>query len=141
MILDLMNEKKVYRNILDFGAGRAEIFRETLEKRALQVKCIDKEEIIDLRWKFDVVVCASVLEFTNLPVTLKLIKSVIAPNGMIVASSPMNTWASRLYFKLIKDKNSRNTHQDILKEAAKHFFIIEQKEWFGLYFAFKGYPK
>lgn len=141
MIVRLLDEGKIYRNILDFGAGKAEIFREELSKHALQVKCTELQDVIDPRWKFDVIVCASVLEFTNLVVSLRVLKSLIAPNGMLVAASPMNTWLSHLYFKLIGDKNKRHSHKEILNEAAKHYFITSYKEWFGLYFVFKGYPK
>ena len=140
MLVELLGPK-IHKNILDFGSGKAEIFREELEKHALQVKCVDMQEPINLEWRFDVVVCASVLEFTHLPVCLSTLKKIIRPNGMIVVSSPMDTWLSRLYFKLIKDKNSRHSHLEILKEASKYFFIVKYKEWFGMYFSFKGYPK
>lgn len=141
LILSLLTKGKVYRNILDYGCGKANIFREELEKHSLQVKCIDVGDILDQRWKFDVVVCASVLEFVNLPVALKLIKGVIAPNGMIVASSPMDTWLSRTYFKIIDDKSVRHTHKEIMEEVHKYYFVVKYKEWFGLYFSFKAYPK
>jgi len=141
MIVRLLERGKIYRNILDFGSGKAEIFREELEKHALNVKCVDIQDSLDLRWKFDVVVCASVLEFVNLPVALSILRNVTNVNGMIVGASPMDTWATRLYFKLIGDKNSRNTHKVILNELSRYFFIVEKSEWFGLYFSFKGYPK
>jgi len=134
-------DKKLYRNILDFGSGKAEIFREELQKHALQVKCIELQDEINASWKFDVVVCASVLEFTHLPVCLSTLKRVVHPNGMLVVSSPMDTWLSRLYFKFIGDKNSRHSHKEILSESSKYFFILDYQEWFGLYFSFKGYPK
>jgi len=141
MIISHFKKGKIYRNILDFGAGRPEIFREELTKHALQVKCIDLLEPIDFRWKFDVVVCASVLEFTNLPICLSSLKKIVHPNGMIVVSSPMDTLLSRLYFKIIKDNNKRKTHKEIMEEAFKYFFVIKYQEWFGLYFSFVGYPK
>lgn len=141
MIVRMLEKGKIYKNILDFGSGKAEIFREELEKHALQVKCIEAQDILDFRWKFDVVVCASVLEFVQLPVAISILKNVTHKNGMIVGASPMDTWATRLYFRLIGDKNLRNTHKVILNELSKYFFIIEKKEWLGLYFSFKGYPK
>ena len=141
MIVSNLEKGKIYRNILDFGAGRPEIFREELEKHALQVKCVDLLENIDFRWNFDVVVCASVLEFTNLPICFSMLNKIVDRNGMLLASSPMDTWLSRLYFKMIGDTNKRKSHKEIMDVAGRYFFITRYTEWFGLYFSFRGYPK
>jgi len=141
MILNLLDRKRIYRNILDFGSGEAEIFKPELSKRALNVKCVDKVSEINVRWKFDVVVCSSVLEFCNLNPVLNRIRQICQPYGMLVGASVMDTWATRLYFKLIGDKQKRKSHKEILEAVHKHFFIVEQYEWFGLYLSFKGYPK
>lgn len=141
MILKELDSKRIYRNLLDFGSGPAEIFRESLERHAITVKCVDTLSYIDPRWKFDVVVCASVLEFVDLDFTVPLLKSIIAPNGMLIGASPMKTRLSKLYFSLIKDSSKRNSHEAIINSISKHFFLVGQKEWFGLYFSFKAYPK
>lgn len=140
MILKYFEKCKVYHNILDFGSGKAEIFREELQKHALSVKCVDKIEEVQFNWRFNVIVCASVLEFTHLPVCIQVLRNITEKDGMILGSSPMDTWLSRMYFKLIGDKNSRHSHKEIMREIRSKFFIIDYKEWFGLYFSFKAYP-
>ena len=134
-------ERQNYYNILDFGCGDANIFYPELSKYAKFVKSVDRPENIDLRCKFDVVVCASVLEFVDLPVSVARLKLVTPSNGIIVGASVMDTWLTRLYFKLIGDKRKRHTQKEIMAEINKRFFVVKYEEWFGIYFSFKGYPK
>lgn len=141
MILDILEPKRHYYNILDFGCGEAQIFKPELSNLCQRVVCVDKAEDIDLRWSFDMVICASVLEFVELPVAVARLKMVTRPKGVLVVASPLNTWLTRLYFKLIGDTNKRHTEKEIIDEVAKRFFIVEYKKWLGLYFVLRGYPK
>lgn len=138
MILELMNGEK-YQSILDFGSGPAEIFRESLQGRGRRVECVDKlDKIIG---KYDLIVCASVLEFVNLKETLPYLKRHLMPAGALIGASPMETNWTRYYFSLIGDKIKRNSHKEILAELSKHFWVVKKKEWFGLYFSWKAYAK
>ena len=133
--------KKKTKNILDFGAGRAKIFHEELQKHAERVLSVEKKEELDLRWRFDVVVCASSLEFMYLKTALAAIKCVIHDKGTLIVASPMDTWLTRLYFKLIGDTYTRNTHNDIIEAVQKYFTIEKCRRWMGLYFCLKAVPK
>lgn len=141
MILDLMDKNRIYRSTLDYGSGPAEIFRKSLSLQSLKVKCVDKALVLGDNEKFDLIVCASVLEFVDLKKTLPTLKSRLLPGGVLIGASPMDSYWSRLYFRLIKDRNNRNSKRDILNELNKHFWIIKVNEWFGLYFSFKAFPK
>lgn len=132
-----MLEKSVYKNILDFGTGSGILLPE-LRKHAQFAKGIDKLDVIDKRWKYDVVICNSVLEFVDLKSTLTLLKSILSPKGILIVASPMDNWLSRLYFRLIKDRYSRHSHKKILTEISKHFKIRKYKTWLGLYFAVRA---
>ena len=137
MIIDEFEPKRFYRTALDFGSGPACIFKNTLSRVAFSVKCIDDKETIDRRWKFDLITCASVLEFTT-PETLDLLEWVLAPKGHIIIASPMDTWISNLYFWAIGDKKPRHPHGQILSEVSKRFKILTYKRWLGLYFVIKA---
>lgn len=139
MILDMMDTARVYRSTLDFGSGPAEIFRETLKLCSWRVDCVDKLE--PLKEKYDLIVCASVLEFVNLKETLPYLKAHLYHGGALIGASPMNTKLSRLYFRLIGSKSNRHSHKMILSELSKYFFVVKKKEWFGLYFSWKAYAK
>lgn len=134
MISDILYGFKTKRNILDFGCGEAQIFRPELKKHTLSVTSIDKLQEINPSWKFDVIVCASVVEFLPLTTTAKLLKRVLAPGGKIIISSPMQTKLSRFYFWLIQDANQRHTHDEIIDEFLKEFDLLKYKTWAGLYF-------
>lgn len=136
MIIDHFPAGKIYWNILDFGGGPAEIFKHELGKRAIRVKSYDLP-FVDPAWRFDVIVCASVLEFTNLSTILKGLHGVLNRKGFMVVASPMHGWASRLYFWLLRDKKHRHTHTEILEALKKYFVIKEYKTWLGLYFSCK----
>ena len=140
MIIDMLQPGKIYRNILDFGGGPAQIFKKELGKHAMSVTSYNLP-IIDPRWKFDVIVCASVLEFVSFQHTLKGLSKSLAPRGFMVVASPMDNWITRLYFWAIGDKNLRHTHTQMLKQLERYFDITEYKSWLGLYFACKAVPK
>lgn len=140
MIVDMLTPGKVYRNILDFGGGPAEIFKKELGKHAMSVTSYDLP-MIDPRWKFDVIVCASVLEFLPLSHVLPQLKKAIAPKGFMIVASPMETWLTRLYFKIIGDPHIRRSEVSMLRQLEDYFEIKEYKSWFGLYFACKAVPK
>lgn len=137
MIVEMLGKKK-HNNILDFGAGPG-IFTKELSKHAISVKSFDLGDVMDLRWKFDVIVCASVLEFVPLEHTLKLLKALMKPKGILIVGSPMDSKFSRAYFKFIKDKNTRYSHQEIIEAMEKVFGIVAEKSWMNLYFTAKAW--
>lgn len=129
---------KGYKSILDFGSGPGILIPE-LKRRAVVVKGVDKLDIIDPRWKYDVIMCNSVLEFVDLNRVLYTLRCLTG--GFLVVASPMDTWITRLYFKLIGDKNYRHSHLKIISEVSKKFNIVEYKTWLGVYFALKATPR
>ena len=135
MILSLMDSR--YRSILDFGSGPG-IFLPTLRKRSDVVVGFEKGDKFDPRWSFSLVICASVLEFCDLTPTIGFIRILMSKKGELIIASPMDTWISRLYFKLINDKNVRHSHKVILEELKRWYVIESYKEWFGLYFLCKA---
>lgn len=138
MIRDLMDKKRVYDNILDFGSGPG-IFTTELKRHALNVKSIDTGDILDKRSKFDLIICASVLEFIeDLPRTLNSLACVSRLKTQIIVASPMDTILSLLYFKLVGDNQIRNSHESIVHNLRKFYSMEFYKEWAGLYFVFKG---
>lgn len=138
LILEMLPEK--VDNILDFGCGDAKIFEPALSKRCNRLVCIDRPENIDLRWSFDRVVCASVLEFVELPKTIAQLKIVTRHTGMLVGASVMTNRFTNLYFKLIGDKHKRHHHNLIIEELSKRFKITTST-WLGIYLVFRGIPK
>lgn len=135
MIVDALGKWKIYRNILDFGCGEAKIFKNELYKYALSVTCADKLNDINYTWKFDVIVCASVIEFLPIKVAAQILKNILKPGGKIIISSPMQTKLSRFYFWLIQDANQRYSQDEILEGFEEMGFKVkEYKEWLGLYF-------
>lgn len=127
-----------YHNILDFGAGPG-IFRPALKKKALfVVSCNTVDEIND-RWKFDAVVCASVLEFCDLEQVLPILKNCLkVSRGKLYVASPLKNRLTNLYFKLINDNTKRNSHTEIKDAISKHFKIYAYRTWMNLYFALKA---
>ena len=139
MVVGLMDSFRKYHSILDFGSGPAELFRETLQSRARRVECVD---VLDkINGNYDLIVCASVIEFVNLKETLPYLKNFLIHGGALIGASPMDTRLSRLYFRLIGDKKKRHSHHVILTELYKHFWVVKKREWLGLYFSWKAYPK
>lgn len=142
MILDMMDSNRTYSHILDFGCGPAMIFNETLKKRASKVTGIDVNDEIGTKKEYDLIVCASSLEFVNnLDYTLKRLNKLLLPGQALIGASPMQNRITRFYFDLIGDKNIRNPHQMILNSLHRNFFLVRKKEWFGLYFSWKAYAK
>lgn len=133
MILEHFESDRTYSKIFDYGAGAAHIFEKTLGKYASQVFSSDWFRADD----YDVIVCASVLEFAPLD-TVVFLKRFLKTGGFISVASPMDTWITRLYFKLIGDKHKRNSHQQIYETIYRNFTIVEYKEWFGIYFSIKA---
>ncbi len=136
-MLSNMMRGNSYKAIMDFGSGPGMLSKELL-KYSDNVKTFDIGDTVDPRWRFDAVVCSSVLEFTNLYYVLKLISLFILPDGHLYVVSPMDTKLTRYYFKSIKDTHLRHS-QDTIKEVINRYFIIkEYKEWMGLYFALRA---
>ena len=139
LILKELEAGRIYGNILDYGSGPAEIFRKSLAKRALSVTCVDSQEELDTRSRFDVTICASVLEFCWLPTTSRILRTVT--KGKLIIASPTDSWLSRLYFKLIGDTQHRNSEREIIREIGKYFSILSYKKWLNLYYVIRACPK
>lgn len=136
MIVNMLGDK-TYENILDFGSGPG-IFTSELKRHAHSVKSFEINDVIDWRWKFDVIVCASVFEFLPaLNSYLNGLGQLMRYKSFMIVGSPMDTWLSRLYFKLIKDTNKRHSHIEILDALRNNFNVLDYKEWLGLYFVAK----
>ena len=140
MIVDMIPKGKIYRNILDFGTGPG-IFMEELKRHALFVKGFDKGDNIDPRWKYEAIVCASVLEFCSLDLMLPLLSQILHPKGNLLIASPSSNWFTEGYLKLAGDKHFRNNHKTILSKVSKYFRIVEYHDWLGLYFSIKAAKK
>jgi len=136
MISDMLGDK-IYYNILDLGCGPG-IFAPELKKHCVRYKPVDRIEDVENNWKFDVVVCASYLEFVDLE-DVVFILSQITKKSLYIAS-PMDTGLSRLYFKLIGNKDKRNSHKAIISQVSKRFKIQEYHTWNNLYFSLKATP-
>ena len=137
MIVDLMPKDHIYNNILDYGSGPG-IFTPELKRHAINVKSFDMKDVIDPRWRFQAIVCASVLEFTDIYSRLYFFNRIMSSKAHLYIASPMNTRLSRAYFKLIGDKESRHSHKKILSEVSKQFKIEEYHTWMKLYFSIKA---
>lgn len=137
MIIDLMQKDHIYQNILDYGSGPG-IFMYELKKHALFVHQFNRFYKIDSRVRFELVICASVLEFCKLEETLSEIKSIIRPGGKLIVASPQSNKLTRLYFRLIQDTYKRHSEDDIIAAVSKLFQIEEYKSWCGLYFALRA---
>lgn len=131
MIVNLMHEK--YKNILDFGCGPG-IFTPELKKYALFVIDLEKNDPINPFWKFDCIVCASVLEFCELEPTLMTLKKLLNPKGVLLIASPMKNMITSLYLK----ENGRHSHDQITSAVSKKFRIMEYHAWLGLYFSIRA---
>ena len=137
MIVDMMPEGHVYNNILDYGAGPG-IFTPELKKHAVNVKSFNIGDVIDPRWSFDAVVCASLLEFVSLRSTIPRISKIMIPNGTLLVASPIKNRITDAYFKLYKSPFDRNSHDKIIHEISKYFRILEYNRWMNLYFSIKA---
>lgn len=124
--------------ILDFGAGYG-VFTKELTRHG-QVKSVDQGDVLDWRWKFEAIVCASSLEFCHLDYTLKTLRRMCHPRGVIIIASPMKSFWSGLYFMLIKDDKKRHDQTAIIEAVKKHFKIKSYKTWLGLYFCLVATP-
>lgn len=135
MVVQMM--QRHYSSCLDFGSGPG-IFLPELRRHAERVIGYEKDEKLDARLKFDLIVCSSVLEFCELDSTLNFLKEILKPGGHLIVASPMKSIASKAYFKLIKDDKQRHSDIDIIKEISSKFKIVQKKEWLGLYFALRA---
>ena len=137
MIVDMIGNSK-YEKILDFGSGSG-IFRTELLRHAKLVSCINEDNaIINSDWRFDAIICASVLEFCHLYSTVSRLYSLLNPGGVLYVASPMDTRLSQGYFRLIGDNKLRHSPELIKSVISGKFKIEEYKEWMGLYFALKA---
>lgn len=136
MALDMIGQRK-YGRCLDYGSGCGILVPE-LKKRCDSVVEFEKGNKVDDRWKFELVVCASVLEFTHLDFTLRLLKSLMYPFARLVVASPMDTKLTRAYYKAIGNKHERHSHKTIVEFVKRHFEIEKYEEWNGMYFALKA---
>ena len=137
MIMDMLDEGRVYKSTLDFGAGAARIMERTLKTRTWKYTAIDLDDAQPIE-KFDLIVCGSVLEFVDIDDTLKYFKKHLLQGGQIIGSSPMKSILSSIYFTLVNDNMTRHSHKSIMESLEKHFYIVHKREWMGLYFSFKA---
>lgn len=135
MIVEMIGDE-YYHNILDFGSGPG-VFTEELRKHALFVSSYDVN-YPKPKWTYDVVVCASVLEFCELDTTINLLSKLVRPGGTLIIASPMKSKWTDLYFKIIGDTKIRHNQDSIAQAVNKHFQIVDYKTWFGFYFSLKG---
>ena len=126
-----------YGNCLDFGSGPG-IFLPELKRHASRVIGYEKDEKLDNRLNFDLIVCSSVLEFCDLEPTLDFLKEILKPSGHLIVASPMRSPLSKAYFSIIKDKNKRHSDIDIINAISSKFKITQKKNWLGLYFCLKA---
>src|SRR3990167_8356240 len=139
MIRDLLDEKRIYDNILDFGSGPG-IFEKELKRHALKVAAVDKGDQIDPRARFECIVCASSLEFVDdLDDTVGKLYKATHPKGQIIIGSPMDSALAKAYFWLIGDKKPRHKPDEIVKAVKRKYLVSEYREWAGLYFALRAY--
>lgn len=139
MILNMM-DSGYYTSTLDYGCGPG-IFSTELRKHCHNLASIDRFSKIDPRWRFNLIVCSSVLEFTSLDFDLSVLSNIIERKGLLIVASPMNGLLPRLYFKLIKDTYRRHSMSDIVRGVEKHFKIVRLKKWMNLYFCLKAVKK
>ena len=99
---------------------------------------MDTLEEVDFNWKFDVIICASFLEFVNIGLAMFTIDKVLSPKGILIVASPMDNLATRLYFKMVGSDVGRNTRYDITDAISRRFKIVKEKTWLNLYFAVKA---
>lgn len=138
MILDMM-DGRIYDNLLDYGAGPANMFGEELGKHCHRLVSFDTSSVMNKDWRFSAIVCASVIEFMPDPwATLHLLDTMLKSKGHIYIASPMMTPLTRFYFKMIGDKQFRWPHFYLKKLVEARFVIHDYKEWNGLYFAIKA---
>ena len=140
MALNMLDEDTVYSRTLDFGCGPARIFEKELARRSLYVDCVDRLWDIPEHY-YELITCLSVLEFVDLPATLKRLDYHMADNGILVVASPILSPLSKLYYRLCGSKYDRNSKEEILKQIKKQFIIEEYTEWFGLYFCLRAKRK
>ena len=136
MVAKLLGNK-VHHNILDYGSGPG-IFTEELKKHSLFVHEKEFGQRVHPKWRFDVAVCASVLEFVNLDQVLHEIYILLKPAGKIVVASPLKNKLTSLYFWLVRSKFKRHSHDEILSKVSRYFIIEKYESWLGLYFALRG---
>lgn len=141
LVRSLLDKDRVYKNILDFGCGPG-IFTPELKRHSINVVSVDKEDMIDSRSRFECIIAASTFEFIDdLPKTVEMLHRVSYTQAQMIVASPTDSLLSKLYFKSIGDNLTRNSPMSILHVVDKYFKVLDFKEWFGLYFAFKGYKR
>jgi len=132
---------KHYNNILDYGAGQG-IFTPELQRHATHVVSVDNHYQLRIMSKFDVIVCASVLEFVpDVDKLLDKFLGIMSPNSSIIVASPQDNLLTRAYFKLIGDKMVRHSHYEIAARLFKKFNVVYEDSWMGLYFCIKAVKK
>lgn len=138
MIRSLMDKKRIYRNICDVGSGPG-IFTYELQRHAIRVKSLENGEHVWSHWRFDLLVCASSLEYIKpIDTTCCKLWKATRPGAQIIVAGPLNNKINRLYFKLIFDRHERHDPVFIRKIVDKYFKVEKYIEGFGVYYAFKG---
>jgi len=138
MVRDLLDKGRVYKNILDFGSGPG-VFTKELKRHSLSTHSVDKGHYIDGRSKFELIICASSLEFIeDLPRTMLMLSKLCTPRGQLIVASPLSNIITQSYFSMIGDDLVRNSKDTILYSIERFFKVTEYHEWMGLYFSLKA---
>lgn len=137
LLMILRSLQGLYYRALDYGSGPAKILNISLSKCCASVTSVNEGDTINPLWRFNLVVCSSVLEFVDLRYATYMFHNILCPKGEIVIASPMDTWVTRFYFKCIGDKHKRNSHKDIFKAISSSFDVVSYEEWLGIYFCLK----
>ncbi len=135
-MIERMLRDKHYDSMIDFGAGPG-VLTEQWYRFSTKVLPLDMINPMPEE-KVDLIICSSVMEFTDLDETFKALSGCLKKNGDIVVASPMKTDISDVYFGFINDRNARNSHDEIIKSMSKHFRVRKIKTWWGLYFCALG---
>ncbi len=138
MIERMLRDKK-YESAMDFGAGPG-ILNDEWQKYSKEIVPVDMMNPIPKR-KFGLIICSSVMEFTELDRTFGELSECLSKDGDIVVASPMESDFSAVYFGYIGDRTIRNSHEDILSSMEKYFTIRKKTSWLGLYFCAIGKKK
>lgn len=134
-MIERMLRGRRYSSILDFGAG-PNLMSNQWSKYAPDVYISD--EGYEPKKQFDLIICASVMEFVPLKETFNKLYSNLNPGGHIIVASPMKSELTQVYFDHLRDINTRHGHEDILSEMSRMFNIREYDSWLGLYFCALG---
>ena len=134
MIEKLLRGRK-FSSIMDFGSGPGLLCKEW-EKYSDYVCPIEKGD--NFIPKVELAICASVLEFVDLPSTSKLLSEKCKE---VIIASPMTSEFTQKYFSFIGDRNRRNSHYEIITAMSQYFNFTHLEYWKQIYFCARGFKR